>query len=103
MRNDAEQFCKPGAGSLPAAGPKGAPRAQGVAGDSVGTLSAGGSQLRLIVDITKSAGGGLAGTLDSQDQGAMVDALHGAYDGKLSAAGDAIHGTWNQASRRNSA
>jgi len=88
-----------------------AARAQDVVGDWMGTLSAGGTELRLLVHIAKGAGSSLTGTMDSLDQGAMgikisqisldratlkfsVDAVRGKYQGKL--AGDAIKGTWNQ-------
>jgi len=94
--------------------PGSAGAAQDVAGDWVGTLSAPGGQLRLIVHLTRNASGALGGTLDSLDQGAMgiaitkasltgsnlnlaIDAVHGSYDGKVNAAGDTVHGTWTQA------
>jgi uncharacterized protein len=87
--------------------------AQDVAGDWEGTLHAG-VDLRLVLHITKSDGGALKATLDSVDQGAYgipvssislkdsklslgVDAVHGTYEGKVSADGNTISGTWTQA------
>ena len=53
--------------------PKSAPKPKSmpsVAGDWNGSLNVGGTQLRLVVHFTRQPGGGLAGTLDSLDQGA---------------------------------
>jgi hypothetical protein len=87
--------------------------AQQVTGDWQGTLSAGGSQLRLKLHISKSTDGALEAVLDSIDQGANgipvssisvqdgklnlgVDAVHGTYEGKVAADGNTITGTWSQ-------
>jgi fermentation-respiration switch protein FrsA (DUF1100 family) len=86
--------------------------AQDIAGDWQGTLDTGGPQLRLVLHITKNADGSLHAALDSVDQGANgipasvslkearvhldVPAVHGTYDGKLSADGSTIKGTWSQ-------
>ena len=89
-------------------------RAQDISGDWQGTLSAGGQDLRLVLHLTKAADNSLKGTLDSLDQpGANgipvnsvtfkdsklnldVAAVHGTYEGKLSADGKSIAGTWSQ-------
>jgi fermentation-respiration switch protein FrsA (DUF1100 family) len=83
-------------------------------GDWQGTLSAGGQQLRLVLHITKAPGASLKATLDSIDQpgadGIPVTAIslkdsklslevamvHGTYEGKVSADGKTITGTWTQ-------
>jgi len=87
--------------------------AQDVAGDWQGTLHAGIADLHLVLHITKADGGALKATLDSVDQGAYgipvtsislkdaklslgVDAVHGAYEGKVSGDGGTIRGTWTQ-------
>ena len=87
--------------------------AQDVIGDWQGTLKAGGAELRLVLHISKAEGGALKATMDSVDQGAngipvsaitikdsqlnfTVDAVHGAYEGKLNAAVTEIAGTWTQ-------
>ena len=88
--------------------------AQDIAGDWQGTLSAGGAELRLVLHITKGAEGSLKATLDSIDQpGANgipvssitlkdsklslgIDAVHGTYEGKVSADAQTISGTWTQ-------
>lgn len=84
-----------------------------IAGDWHGTLSAGGSELRLVLHITAAKDGGLTATLDSVDQGAngipvtsvalkdsklslVVDAVHGTYDGTVNKDASAIDGTWSQ-------
>jgi fermentation-respiration switch protein FrsA (DUF1100 family) len=89
-----------------------AANAQDIAGDWEGTLHAG-ADLHLLLHITKGDGGGLKATLDSVDQGANgipvssitlkdnklslgVDAVHGAYEGKVSSDGNTITGTWTQ-------
>jgi len=88
-------------------------RAQDIAGDWQGTLNAGGAELRLVLHITKAANGELKATLDSIDQNADgipvksvvlkdsklnldVEAVHGSYDGKVSADAKTITGTWMQ-------
>jgi len=88
-------------------------RAQDIAGDWQGTLSAGGMELRLVLHLTKSADGALKATLDSIDQGANgipvstvtltdsklhldVAAVHGTYDGIVAADAKTISGTWSQ-------
>jgi uncharacterized protein len=88
-------------------------QAQDIAGDWQGTLSTGSSELRLVLHITKTADGTFKGTLDSVDQGANgipvssislkssklslgIDAVHGTYEGTVSADGKTISGTWSQ-------
>jgi hypothetical protein len=88
-------------------------KAQDVVGDWQGSLKAGGAELRLVLHITKGEGGELKATLDSVDQGAngipvsaitlkdsqlslTVEAVHGAYEGKVNAAVTEIEGTWSQ-------
>ena len=89
-------------------------RAQDIAGDWQGTLSAGGAELRLVLHVTKAADGSLKATLDSIDQpGANgipvssvtlkdsklsldIEAVHGTYEGKVAADGKSISGTWTQ-------
>jgi hypothetical protein len=88
-------------------------QAQDVAGDWQGTLNAGGTDLRLVLHVTKAADGSLKATLDSVDQGANgipvssislknsklslgVDAVHGTYEGTVAADGKTISGTWSQ-------
>ncbi len=88
--------------------------AQDISGDWQGTLSAGGQDLRLVLHLTKAADNSLKATLDSLDQpGANgipvnsvsfkdsklsldVAAVHGTYEGKLSADGKSIAGIWSQ-------
>lgn len=87
--------------------------AQAVEGDWQGTLKAGGGELRLALHVTKGGDGGLKATLDSVDQNAMgipvssitlnssalkfeMQEIGGSYEGKVSAAGDRITGTWTQ-------
>ena len=89
--------------------------AQDVVGDWQGTLHAGAAELRLVLHITKGDAGTLKATLDSVDQGAngipvsaitlkdsqlnfTVEAVHGAYEGKVNAAASEIEGTWSQGS-----
>ena len=86
---------------------------QDIAGDWQGTLNAGGAELRLVLHITKAANGELKATLDSIDQNADgipvksavlkgsklsldVEAVHGSYEGKVSADAKTITGTWTQ-------
>jgi uncharacterized protein len=87
--------------------------AQNIAGDWQGTLKAGAAELRLVLHIVRNSDGSYKATLDSVDQGAngipvtaislkdaklnlTVDAVHGAYDGKLSGDANTIEGTWTQ-------
>lgn len=89
--------------------------AQDIAGDWQGTLSAGGQELRLVLHITQAADGALQATLDSVDQGANgipvstitlkdskldlgVEAVHGAYEGRVAPGAQTINGTWTQGS-----
>ena len=84
-----------------------------IAGDWKGTLSAGGQELHLIFHIAADKDGKLSATIDSVDQGAngipvssitlagqklsmTVEAVHGTYEGTVSADGTAITGTWSQ-------
>jgi dienelactone hydrolase len=94
----------------------GVSRAQDIAGDWQGTLSAGGQELRLVLHITKAPDNSLKATLDSIDQpGANgipvssislkdskldlgVEMVHGTYEGKVAPDGNAITGTWSQGS-----
>ena len=89
-------------------------KAQDIAGDWQGTLDTGRGQLRLVLHVTKGAGGALKATLDSVDQpGANgipvnsvtlkdsklrldVTAVHGTYAGKVAADAKTISGTWTQ-------
>jgi len=83
-------------------------------GSWTGALSAGGQTLRLAFHF-HAVPEGIAGTLDSLDQNAMgipctnievngqkvtltVPAVHGSYEGRLSADGKHIDGTWTQGS-----
>jgi pimeloyl-ACP methyl ester carboxylesterase len=87
--------------------------AQDIVGDWQGTLKDGSAELRVVLHIAKSEGGGLRATLDSIDQGAngipvnsivlkdsklnlIVDAVHGTYEGKVNANATEIAGTWSQ-------
>ena len=87
--------------------------AQDIAGDWKGALSAGASELHLVLHIAKAADGSLKATLDSVDQGANgipvssitlkdsklnlgVEAVHGTYEGKVAEDGKTISGTWSQ-------
>jgi D-alanyl-D-alanine-carboxypeptidase/D-alanyl-D-alanine-endopeptidase len=87
--------------------------APGIAGTWHGTLRAGGAALRLELHVTRAAGGALAATLDSLDQGVtglrctavtlagqrfsfQVPAVHGSFQGKVGAGAGAISGTWSQ-------
>jgi uncharacterized protein (TIGR03435 family) len=88
-------------------------RAQVVLGDWQGTLHAGGTDLRLVVKVTQDAGK-LKVVVYSIDQGGqslngtgavlegatfkfLVPSVNGSYDGRLSADGKMITGTWTQA------
>jgi uncharacterized protein len=87
--------------------------AQNIVGDWQGTLKAGGAELRLVLHVAKNPDGTLQATLDSVDQGAngipvtsislkalklnlTIDAVHGTYEGKVSADANQISGTWTQ-------
>jgi len=91
-----------------------AAHAQDVAGDWQGTLKAGPAELRLIVHLTADGHGGFRGALDSLDQNAKgipitsvslkaaklnwtVGSLGASYEGKVSADGALIRGTFIQA------
>ncbi len=84
-----------------------------VDGDWAGTLHAGNMTLRLAFHFHAQPGGTIAGSMDSIDQGAMgigcsnvkldgqkltltVPAVHGTYEGTLSADGKSIAGSWSQ-------
>ncbi len=100
------------AAAIQSAAPAGmAPAA--VAGDWEGALDTGAAQLRLVLHLSLGAGGALAATLDSVDQGAMgipvssvslnggklnltVDAVQGSYEGTVNTDATAIEGTWTQ-------
>ena len=88
-------------------------QAPGVTGDWLGTLNAGAVALRLVLHVTSGSDGRLSATLDSIDQNAKgipvssvsfkdstlaltVDTIKGSYQGRLSADGDTIDGTWTQ-------
>ena len=87
-------------------------RAQDIAGAWQGTLEAG-KGLRVVLQISKTEGSGLRATAYSIDQGPegmavpsivlegstlkfAIPAINGSYEGKLSADGAAISGTWSQ-------
>ena len=86
-----------------------APAATGLEGSWEGTL---GGQLRLVVTISKTSSGDLAGQLNSVDQGATlpiekatlfegevrfeVSRVGGLYEGKMNETGAEITGTWTQ-------
>jgi non-heme chloroperoxidase len=87
--------------------------AQDLAGDWQGTLKTPKAELRIIVHFTKSDAGGSKATLYSIDQGPdgmaansvalhganlrfTIDAVHGSYEGTVSADGASIEGTWTQ-------
>lgn len=84
-----------------------------VDGDWTGVLHAGGVSLRIAFHFHAQPGGTISGSMDSIDQGAMgigcsdvkldgqkltltVPAVHGTYEGTLSADGKNIKGTWTQ-------
>lgn len=90
-----------------------APQAAAIDGDWIGTLAAGGANLRLAFHITRDPAGQLAATMDSLDQGAMglkietvnvtgdvvrfeVKAPPAAFEGKFSADRSQIEGAWMQ-------
>ena len=90
--------------------------AQNIAGDWQGTLKAGNQELRVVVAIDKSAEGNWNGTFGSIDQSPdwaartpidtitlqgsnlkfAIAGLRGSYEGKLSADGASVEGTWSQ-------
>lgn len=87
--------------------------AKNVAGVWKGTLGVSGIQLRLVVTLTQGKDGALTGDLESPDQGPGKTALsggkikgdkvkielssiRGVFEGKLSADGQTIDGTWTQ-------
>src|SRR6266852_6831667 len=87
--------------------------AQDIAGDWQGTLKAGAAELRIVLHIAKETDGVWKAALFSIDQGTegmaansvtlqdsnlklTVDAIRGAYEGKVSADGASIEGTWTQ-------
>ena len=91
----------------------GAAQAPSVAGDWLGTLNVGAVALRLVLHVTATSDGRLSATLDSIDQNAKgipvssisfkdstlvltVDAIKGAFQGRLGADGGTIDGTWTQ-------
>lgn len=84
-----------------------------IEGDWIGTLAAGGTNLRLAFHVTRNPAGQLAGTMDSVDQGAMglkietvnvtgdvvrfeLKAPAAAFEGKFSADRSQIDGAWIQ-------
>jgi uncharacterized protein len=84
-----------------------------IVGDWTGVLSAGGSQLHLVLHVTKGEDGKLVATLDSVDQGAngipvsviavkdgkvsmTVAAVGGTYEGVMNKEVTEIQGTWTQ-------
>src|SRR5215467_14564445 len=88
-------------------------RSQDITGDWQGALNTGAGELRLVLHLTKAAGGGLNATLDSVDQGANgipvksatlkssklildIEAVYGTYEGTIAADGKSISGTWSQ-------
>jgi pimeloyl-ACP methyl ester carboxylesterase len=90
--------------------------AQDISGDWQGTLKAGDQEIRILLQIAKSDSGPWRATMlsidQSPDRGAgmpatsfsldganirfAIDAVRGSYDGKLSADGASISGTWTQ-------
>lgn len=87
--------------------------AQKVAGTWNGTLTVGAANLRLRLNISKTASGAATGTMDSLDQGANdipmstithkegkvrfeVRGIGGVYEGTLSADGSGLSGQWHQ-------
>ena len=87
--------------------------AQDIAGDWQGTLTAGAGHLRIVVRIAREASGAWKGTLFSVDQGPegipmssvtvdganvrlAIPQIRGNYEGKVSADGMSINGTFTQ-------
>jgi non-heme chloroperoxidase len=94
-----------------AAGP--ATQTRNLAGTWQGTLKAGPQELRIVLKLAKADSGAWKGMLYSIDQGRdgapvssviwdgssltlKVDAVRGTYEGKMSADGGSISGTWSQ-------
>ena len=90
-----------------------AAQAQEPVGDWQGTLKTGAAELRVIVHIEKENDGSWKARLFSIDQGSdgipatsttvkgstvklMFEAIHGTYEGKISADGSSMSGTWTQ-------
>lgn len=89
-------------------------RAQDIAGDWQGALSAGGQTLHLLLHLTKAPDNSLKATIDSLDQAGangipvasvtlkdsklMLDVavIHATYDAKVSSDAKTISGTWSQ-------
>lgn len=88
-------------------------RAQDIAGQWQGTLQAGGRSLRIVIRVASAAGSGLTAVLYSIDQGAqplaangvsleagtfkfVIPVLNASYEGRLSADGNSIAGTFAQ-------
>ena len=86
---------------------------QDIVGDWQGTLKAGPAELRLVLHIAQGDDGSFKATLDSVDQGVngipvtsislkdshvsfTVDSIHASYEGKITADGLSIEGTWTQ-------
>jgi hypothetical protein len=84
-----------------------------LAGNWLGTLNAGGTELRLVLHMVAARDGSLTATIDSLDQGVnnipvtsvtlkdtklslVIDAVHGTYDGTVNKDASAIDGTWTQ-------
>jgi len=97
----------------PAGAAAGEAKAPSLEGAWLGTLKVPGMDLRVVFNITAKADGALSGTLDSPDQGATgialsrvsrengrvtieVSAVHGRYEGTLSADGAEVSGKWTQ-------
>ena len=89
------------------------PQAAAIEGDWIGTLAAGGANLRLAFHVTRDAAGQLAATMDSLDQGAIglkietvtvngdvvrfeLKAPPASFEGRLSADRSQIDGAWIQ-------
>ena len=89
--------------------------AQDIAGDWQGTLKAGAQELRLVVKLGESASGGWKAILYSIDQSPNpipvstvtllasnlklnIEAVRASFEGKVSADGNSIVGTWTQGS-----
>ena len=90
-------------------------RAQDISGDWQGTLLAAQAPLRTVLKISKSGDGGWNALMYSIDQGPdhggirvtsitvqgsilrySIDPINGSYEGKLSADGNSVEGTWTQ-------
>jgi murein DD-endopeptidase MepM/ murein hydrolase activator NlpD len=99
-------------GCLPAPAIAAAPAPTALVGTWAGALGAGKSQLHVLLTVTRLTSGEYTAELNSVDQGAVlpvesltvqdgtvsfgVEAVGGAYQGKLNASGTAIDGTWKQ-------